>query len=401
MVGASGGQLTREGKDMPRKAKKKRVALIIIGHAAVPRAMALGICQYCKDNTPWDIVLETSTDPFARERLMNLVKKGVDGVIGDLSPNDTAFLVSAKVPTVDLGPMSDTPFPTVHVDFRAIGRITARHLLERRIRHFGCCSDKNFAGEQRLEGFESELNAAGFRCSCLWLPRDWPTQPDALGNVSREWLKSLPKPVGVMANGDMPALGVIWTCAQIGLRVPQDVAVVGCDNDELFCGISPVPISTVAYPAREIGYKAAGILDRMMRGGRRPSNEILVEPTQLIVRASSDSYAISDPQVASALQYIRDHAGDPLLVSDVAAGASLVRRTMERQFIKIMGHSPRQEILNAHIERAKLLLAETRLKIPVVSARAGFPRHQVFFPLFKKVTGLTPGEYRQKYWHGS
>jgi LacI family transcriptional regulator len=126
-----------------------------------------------------------------------------------------------------------------------------------------------------------------------------------------------------------------------------------------------------------------------------------VQPTRVIVRASSDSYAVSDPQVAAALKYIRDHAADPILVSDVAKGSLVARRTMERQFGQFMGCTPRQAILNAHMDRAKLLLTETTLKIPAVATQSGFTRNQMFFPAFKKATGLAPGEYRRKYWHGS
>jgi LacI family transcriptional regulator len=385
---------------MPGKTKRKRVGLMIEGHAAVPRAIALGVCQYCKENSPWDIMIETSTGPIANERLKAFVNCGAHGVIGDFTPELASFLARSGVPTVDIGPLSDTPFPAVYVDFRAVGRMIARHMLERRFLNFAYCANQNLNNQRRLEGFEGELKLAGFHCSCHWLPSDRSACPGALGTACHEWLKALPKPVGLMCNTDMTALETVWACEHIGLGVPQDVAIVGCDNDDLFCGISPVPLSTVMHPSAEIGSKAGNLLAQMMSGGPRPDAHILVQPMQLIVRASSDSYAIADPQVAAALQYIRNHAAEPIQVSDVAKGVSLVRRTLERQFHKLMGRSPRLEILHAHIDRAKLLLTETRLKIPAVAAKAGFKRRQVLSPLFKKATGLTPSEYRQKYWHG-
>jgi LacI family transcriptional regulator len=211
------------------------------------------------------------------------------------------------------------------------------------------------------------------------------------------WLKSLAKPVGVMCCSDYAAMHLTWACAQMGFLVPQQVAVVGVDNDDIQSAISRTPLSSVVLPARQIGRQAAALLDTLLKGARPPDAPILLDPIALITRHSSDVFIVKDPQITRALQFIRDHACESIDVSDIVANVSMSRRSLERAFLKTLNLTPRDQILRVRIERAKSLLAETQWKVEVIALKAGFCHHQTFARLFKRLTDMTPLEYRQKY----
>jgi LacI family transcriptional regulator len=210
------------------------------------------------------------------------------------------------------------------------------------------------------------------------------------------WLKDLPKPAAVMACNDYQAREVVWACQRLHLAVPYDVAVVGSDNDELECGLCTTPISSVTWPARRVGFEAAKALDKAMRRGTA-IKPLLLPPTGVSTRQSSDSYAMADEKLAAAMQYVRDHADQRITVRDILKTLPYSRRTLEGRFLRAIGRTPREEILRTHIERAKMLLVETDLKMPIVARRCGFTPYQPFARIFRKVVGMGPAEYRKKF----
>jgi LacI family transcriptional regulator len=209
------------------------------------------------------------------------------------------------------------------------------------------------------------------------------------------WLKSLPKPVGLMACNDICGREVLQACAAAGLRVPDDVAVVGVDNDELMCELSSPPLSSIALDVEKAGYEAARLLDSLMSGHLAEERVVQVEPVYVVTRQSSEIMAPDDPCVATALQYIKTHAGQPIGVSHVVEQTNASRRTLERRFSRALGRSISSEITQRRLERAKRLLLETDLPSYRVAAAAGFGTIKTFNRVFRRALGVSPRRFRQ------
>ncbi len=212
----------------------------------------------------------------------------------------------------------------------------------------------------------------------------------------REWLEKLPKPVGILTANDIPARELADACQRFGLRVPDDVALLGVDNDDLECGLSWPSLSSVATPARRIGYEAAKLLDELMAGKPAPREPMFLPPIAVVTRQSTDTLAIDDPAVVAALRFIRAHATGKICVDDVVGHAVEGRRMLEYKFRDFVGHTILKEIRRVRVERVKELLRDTDLSMPAIARRSGFATPQRMAVVFRETTGLTPSAYRQQ-----
>jgi LacI family transcriptional regulator len=211
-----------------------------------------------------------------------------------------------------------------------------------------------------------------------------------------QWLQALPRPVGIFACNDNRALQVLEACQQIGFSVPDEVAVIGVDDDELLCQLCNPPLTSVLPNARLIGFEAAAMLSRMMNGERLASQTRYVEPIRVVERQSTDATAVNDPKIASALRYINEHACEGIDVSDVLRAVPVSRTLFDSRFKALLGHSPHQHIINKRIERAKHLLFDSDLAITVIAELVGFLTASYLSTVFKRETGMTPYAYRTK-----
>jgi len=177
--------------------------------------------------------------------------------------------------------------------------------------------------------------------------------------------------------------------------VPEEVAVVAVDNDQVLCDVAHPPLSSVDLSADRVGYEAAAMLDRLMRG-KKVDSPVVLRPSGVVARPSTDVTPVDDADVMAALRFIRQRACDDIDVDDVAAGTALSRRTMERRFGQLLGRTPREEIVRVRIQRAKQLLTDTNWSVDQVAGKAGFQHSSYMSMLFKKQTGLTPGQYRRQ-----
>ena len=208
------------------------------------------------------------------------------------------------------------------------------------------------------------------------------------------WLQTLEMPVGVMACNDVRARHVLEACHSLGVRVPEDVAVIGVDNDELVCELSDPPLSSIEQGMRRLGYQAAALLDQLMQGKDAPQTQFVVAPEGVVARRSTDTLAVSNAEVALAARFIREHACDGLSIGDLTAMVGLSRSTIERKFKAITGRTIHAEIERVRLERARTLLAETDLPMKQVAAQAGFKYIQYMATLFRRRLKQTPREYR-------
>ena len=223
------------------------------------------------------------------------------------------------------------------------------------------------------------------------------------GNAVREesdrrelvnWLVKLPKPIGIMAALDDEAMEVMWGCQLLGLRIPEDVAIVGVGNYDRAGSLWEPGLSSVDMGSNRIGYRAAELLHAIVQGKRAPSRPVLVAPLEVVTRESTDIVATADQEVAQAVRIIRQRAHELISVKEILAEVPVSRRSLERRFLKVVGRSPRAEITRSHIELAKKLLRETQMPIPLIAQNSGFSNRMIFATFFRRKTGLTPSQYR-------
>jgi LacI family transcriptional regulator len=283
----------------------------------------------------------------------------------------------------------------VETDDAAIAGAAFDHLRGQGLSHFGYAGDDRFNWSRwRQDHFVRAAAAAGFDCAvCPAVDRErWGQQRAG----TAEWLAGLPRPVGVLACYDPRAREVLDACQAAGLRVPDDVAVLGVDNDELLCDLADPPLTSVVPNAARTGAEAAALLDRLMAGEPVPPTAHLISPTGVVTRQSTDVLAVDDPDVAAAVRFIRANACRGIGVADVLRAVAVSRRVLEVRFAKLLGRTPHEEIVRLQICRAKEILARTALPLAAVADRVGFAHPEYLSVAFKKATGLTPGAYRRQ-----
>jgi LacI family transcriptional regulator len=373
---------------------RRQVALLIETSNAYARGLLQGVVHYIREHQPWSFHLieqGRGDDPPAW-----LERWHGDGIIARIeTPRIARAVVRAGVPAVDMSAARlVTELPWVETDDEAIARLASEHLLERGFKHFGYCGDDRFNWSVwREKHFCAQIEAAHHK-----IHRYRPSVADAdlTSQVEdiRRWLQELPKPVGIMACYDIRGQQVLDACRAAGLAVPGEVAVIGVDNDELLCDLASPPLSSVIPNAHRAGYEAAALLDRMMAGKRVPATARLIAPRGVAARQSTDVLAVDDRAIARAVQFIREEACGGINVSDVLRVVPLSRRVLEQRFQRLLGHTPREEILHVRLNRVRQLLAETKLSLYQIAERTGFEHVEYLSVVFKRETGLTPSKYR-------
>lgn len=308
-------------------------------------------------------------------------------------------------PVVDLsGSLPDSRFPQIRSDEGAVGRLAAEHLLERGFRNFAFCG---FNGtdwsDMRRASFDRRVSEAGFSCEAFENSdplrfdntMDYEEHGEGHERDLMTWLKALPKPCGLMACNDARGRQILNCCREANVAVPDEVAVVGVDKDEVFCELSDIPLSSVILNTQRIGFEAAALLSGLMAGESAGALSNLVKPMGVMARQSTDVLAIDDRHIASALKHIREHACDGLDVAALLRAIPLSRSVLERRFSSVIGRSPNAEILRVRLARVCRLLAESDLPLAEVAGMTGFEHPEYMSRLFKKKMGITPGEFRK------
>lgn len=410
-------------------ASTPRVVLLMIPFSGYDRGLLDGIARYCQLHGPWVFYLSgdypevplpvaenLSGNLTGREYLSGIMRSsplpdlrrwGATGVIGRIQTAAIARRIrSAGVPLVGIdfsaeqqtarSPLSNAA--EIRADSHRAGRLAAEHFLERGFRHFAFCG---YAGriwsQLRQEGFCQRLREAGAACDVYEPPQrrrglSW----DREERVVTAWLKSLPKPAGVMTCNDIRGRQVLDASLAAGLEVPDEVAVVGVDDDPLICNLSNPPLSSVALNLESAGYQAAELLDGLMTGARPSPCRILAEARWVVARRSTDVVAIEDRHVSAALRFIRDHAQAPIAVADVVAQAGISRRGLEIRFQQAVGRSIRQEIQRVRLDKTKRLLGETNLPAQRIAELAGFSSLAYLSNVFRREMAMTLAQYRRR-----
>jgi len=375
------------------------VALLIETSRSHGRGLLNGIRQYIAENEEWSVFLmPRSLDSQVPDWISRW--KG-DGILSRTTSQEMADAIKASgIPTVELRSTKlKHSFPFLGIDNRAMGQLVAEHFLERGIRHFGVYEiGIEVYFEQRRDNYIQTIEQAGYEVSVFSAsedseaPREWEKHQEEMA----DWIRGLPKPVGIMACTDQLGFWLLDACDRAGISVPDEVAVVGAENDDILCMMARPPLSSVSYNSTRIGYEAAALLSRMMKGAPAPEEPYLLKPLGIVTRQSSDVVAVENPELALALRFIRENACKGIQVSDILQSVPMSRTALERQMKTAIGRSPKAEIIRNQLERAKEMLAATDLSLAQISQRVGFRHAQHFSTIFKDKLGETPGAFRAR-----
>jgi LacI family transcriptional regulator len=373
------------------------VALLIETSNAYARELLRGIRNYVREQGPWSIYLgeHRRGEPVPAW----LSKWRGDGVIARIeTPAIARVLARLKLPTVDVSAARYVEsVPYAETDDAAIARMAIEHLRERGLRRLAFCGDSRFGWSNNRQAAFRRLTAErGLDCYVLPKGRMRVSEPSWEQERRRlaGWIKTLPRPIGIMAAYDTRGRQVLDVCRELGIQVPDEAAVIGVDNDELLCDFASPPLTSVRPNAVRTGYEAARLLDRIMRGEQVKAQAILVEPLGVVTRGSTDTLAIDDADISAAVRFIRDHALRSITVRDVLSAVPLSRRILEARFKQLIGRTPHEEIERVKIEHVKRLLTETDLTLDTIAHRCGYKHVEYMCVAFKRVVGVPPGKYR-------
>ena len=363
-------------------------------------AMLKGIAHYERTHQLWtafhDDQARVETEPYW------LRSKKWDGVISrHTTPALVQVCTELKIPLVDLNDVDPYPgIPKIRPDNVGLGHLGAEHFLERGHQYFGFTGFANDGWScERRDGFLEALRLAGRKCDVYDVnyPGDLTPIWDEEQIASLEgWLKRLPKPVAVMACNDMRAQQIITAAQSCDILVPEEVAVLGVNNDPIRCELAYPPLSSVVPNAFQSGYHAAEVLAELL-AGRKPKNyDQRIEPVGVVTRPSTDVLAINDRNVATALSFIRQNACQGISVEQVMKHAFASRSQLEKKFRHYLGRSPQAEIRRVQVSKIRQLLFETDFPLKKIAELTGFEHVEYMCVLFKRLTGDSPGIYRKK-----
>jgi LacI family transcriptional regulator len=381
---------------------RRSVALLIETSNAYARGLLEGIVNYLREHLGWSVWLPEQERGAAPPTWLNLWRG--DGIIARIETAELARAVlKLGVPVVDVSAARHVPgIPWVETDDAAVSRLAFEHLYERGFRTLGFCGDDRFNWSRwRREHFVRLAEEAG--CQCFVFPGSLRNSPRFSWKRERarlmDWVSQLPKPAGVMACYDLQAQDVLEACREQEIAVPDDVAVIGVDNDEIRCNLADPPLSSVIPDTLRTGYAAADLLARMMAGEEVPADACLIPPRGIATRRSTDVLAIDDPDLIKAWRFIREQACHGIDVQHVLKEVPLSRRALETRFLKVVGRTPHAEIMRLRIERVQTLLQETDLSLEAIARTTGFRHVEYLSVAFKRQVGLTPREFRRQHSH--
>ena len=379
--------------------KRRRVAVMIeLDRPFKYEVEVYGAGQQYAAQAGWDCTVSPFVTQMLRRR--RKTRGPYDGIVGRFGADTAAEARRAGVPVVNVWTgFPGWEVPSVLPDTTAAAAMAAAHLLGRGFRQFAFLGySRDTSSRLELDGFRSTLSAAGFSSRSLrrlsittpTTARAWESLVDRMGT----WIDDWPTPIGVYGVLDLPCRYLMDVCRSRGLRVPQDVAVIGRGNESVICD-SPAPtLTSVELGYTHVGYHAAALLDRLMDGQPPPEAPLWLPPVELVPRQSTDAYAVDDPLVARALRFIAEHGHEPIRVADVVAAVPASRRSLQQHFKTAMRRSIADEITRLRLERAKRRLVESDEPIKTVAADSGFSNLNHFYRALVRVEGLSPRAYR-------
>lgn len=384
-------------------AKTPHVALLIETSREYARGLLRGVASYLQEHGPWSIYFEPhGLDDPTPDWLSNWKGDGILARVNNQAMADE--ILATGIPAVDVrGALSGLELPFIGVDNRPVAELGYQHLRNLGLRNFAFCGTpegENPNQDLRCRYFTELVETDGSHCHVLLGEQQRqraPSWEDQQQEIAA-WLRELPKPIGIMTCHDDRGQQVLDACRRADIAVPDVVALISVDNDSHLCNLSTPPMTSIDVNPGRIGFAAAEMLADMMNSKQPASMRTLLGPPRgIAARRSTEMFAIGDPDVESAIRYIREHAIRGLLVTEVLAKASSRPSTLERRFKKTVGRTIKAEITRVRLERAKLLLVETELTVAAIAARTGFSEAKYFCEVFRKHENQTATEYRRTF----
>lgn len=392
-AGGEPQKIYRHGQSTPSE-----VAILVDGSTAYGHGVLLGVHDYLTSASSPQWITFLPAYNSGLQQLRALTSWRGDGIIACTENRATpSMLEKLRLPTVDVGSSLAVPvFPRVCVDDALIGELAASHFQELRFLNVAFVGDRRFAWSRNRERAFAEHAVARGLCLEVFEHRGKGRRTGAeQAEAMVKWLHSLPKPVAVFACQDALAAQVLDACRRQNIRVPEDVAVLGVDNDEIRCQFASPTLSSIVPNARGAGRLAAGLLDHLMAGGEVPRDTRL-PPLRVAVRQSTDIVAVEDPLVVQAATYIRHNAHRGINVSDVVEATMASRRSLEQRFLRHLNRSPHDEIVRVQFHIIESLLRDSDMKITAIARKAGFRHPEYMTVAFTKRHGMSPSEWRRK-----
>lgn len=376
-----------------------RVLLMIETSTGYGRGLLEGIGRWISEHRRWSI-------HFEERGLQAPLPRWIKGWQGDGVISRTTTLAMGRqlqglnLPMVELLGTTRAQPAKVHADNAAAGRMAAEHLIDCGLREFGFFG---FVSSWWIvmfrEGFCSVFEDRGHACHIYPWPSQSKSPADYWDNSHNarviRWLESLPRPIGIFAANSFHARCLLNACRDAGIAVPDEIAVMGANNDEGLCSVSDPPLTAIDQDLTRIGYEAATMLDGMMSTGSRSEEVLWIPPRDVVVRQSTNILAVDDADLVQAIRFIREHACRGIDVSDVVDQVPLSRRVLERRFKQSLNRTPKQEILRVKIKKAKFLIAQSDRSIESVAQQSGFSSFRHFAEIFRREVGMTPRAYRR------
>lgn len=365
------------------------MGLRIGANTRMGREIYRGIFRYVRTHARWRLAIDTTN------RVDQTILPTCDAyIVGVWTDTVRDWAQQLNGPIINVSSRRDLPGSVqVRVDDAAIGKLAAQHLLDRAMTRFGFVGPPSERQSNALrEGFVEALTERGFTCDIFdW--REYQGTLDWTGLLT--WLRSRPYPIAIFCNNDESGRLVTQACWECGIGVPEQVAVLGVDNDEVFCESSQPALSSVETGTARVGMESARCLAMLLDGQTPTPTDRLLLPMGVEERASTDIVAIDDPELAAVLRFIRERACDGISVQDVLQIATINRRLLERRFKTQLGCSPLDQINRVRMKRAHDLLTNTTLPMKQVANKSGFSYLQTFYRAFTQYFQQSPGQVRQ------
>jgi LacI family transcriptional regulator len=385
-------------------ARRARIALLIDTATTWGTGLIEGIAEYAHAHEDWQFQL----GPRGKyDRSLLPADWSGDGVIARITHQELADqLIAFHVPVVNVSwyLFGEPSIPRCTCDHEAVAAMAAKYFIELGFRQFAYCG--SFIRPDYVDRFGAAfvdvLKRRTYRChyhSSNWHPVSLMPPASEFERLV-EWLVGLPKPIGMLAYDSVQARQVTEACEVAGIHVPHEVAVLGGEHDFLSCAISKPQLSSIDHAPRRVGYSAAELLARLIKGEPAPPEPILLPPGRIITCQSTDTIAIEDELLAAAVRFIKHHSHEKIQVTDILREVPISRRALEKGFKKLLGRSPAEEIRRIRVDRAIQMLCDTSWSMPRIASAVGFVRPELLTRAFRRELGTTPSDFRKRHLYG-
>lgn len=359
------------------------------------RGIVRGIAKYANLYGPWSFY---SIPGKKRETLPHWPNWGLDGVVVT-DKDEVDLILEKKIPCISVLVREEIKgIPNVVPNNDEVGLLGANYFVEKGFKNFVFCAEEGITwAEQRYESFRKNIQNKGFDVLRIFVHDDKIAISERLELI--ESIKSLPKPLAVLAANDRSGRQVVDMCRQAEISVPEEVSVLGVDNDDFICSLSTPPLSSIVFNTENAGFDLASRLDRMIenKGAQADNSSVLVQPVEIFQRQSTSLFAVEDPIVAEALNFICKNEKMPIQISDVSDHTGVSSKSLQKKFKQFLGRSVNGEIRRVRADYIAKLLVKTNLTVSEIAYSMGYTCDNHMSRFFQEVKGLTITQYRKKF----